>query len=284
LEILDGAVAAGATATRVAERMAISLRTLQRWRRQFAGDGDGGDRRKGSARHVAHRLSDQERQRILTVCNEPPYASLPPAQIVPDLADQGEFLASESSFYRVLHTHQQVQHRGRARPPQEPRPVPRRCADGPNQLWSWDITYLPTSVRGVWLYLYLVMDVWSRKIVAWDVHDREDAELAVKLISRACLRERINKRRQRRLILHADNGSAMRSATLEVRLGGDGRAQVVFQTEVSNDTPIPRRCSAPLIPAGVSQQTFCRQEEACHGRQHSCTGTAMSTATVRSNS
>ena len=77
--------------------------------------------------------------RILTVCNEPPYASLPPAQIVPDLADQGEFLASESSFYRVLHTHQQVQHRGRARPPQEPRPVPRRCADGPNQLWSWDI-------------------------------------------------------------------------------------------------------------------------------------------------
>ena len=88
--------------------MAISLRTLQRWRRQFAGDGNGGDRRKGSARHVA--------------------------QIVPDLADQGEFLASENSFYRLLHTHQQVQHRGRARPPQEPRPVPRRCADGPNQL------------------------------------------------------------------------------------------------------------------------------------------------------
>jgi hypothetical protein len=154
-------------AVRVAERMAISLRTLQRWRRQFAGDGDGGDRRKGSARHVVHRLSHQERQQILAVCNEPPYASLPPAQIVPALADQGEFVASESSFYRVLHSHQQVQRRGRARPPQEPRPVPRRRADGPNQLWSWDITYLPTSVRGVWLYLYLVVDVWSRKIVAW---------------------------------------------------------------------------------------------------------------------
>jgi len=134
LEILDGAVAAGATAVRVAERMAISLRTLQRWRRQFAGDGDGGDRRKGSKRHVPHRLSEQERQEILAVCNQPQYAALPPAQIVPDLADQGKFLASESSFYRVLHTHQQEQHRGRARPPQEPRPVPRRCADGPNQL------------------------------------------------------------------------------------------------------------------------------------------------------
>ncbi|WP_231597838.1 helix-turn-helix domain-containing protein [Synechococcus sp. CBW1002] len=88
--------------------MAISLRTLQRWRRQFAGDGDGGERRKGRVRHVHHRLSQQERQQILAVCNEPPYASLPPTQIVPALADQGEFLASESSSYRVLHEHQQV--------------------------------------------------------------------------------------------------------------------------------------------------------------------------------
>jgi len=94
--------------------MAISLRTLQRWRRQFAAHdasggaadgGGGGDRRKGSARHVPHRLSDEERQRILAVCNQPQYASLPPAQIVPDLADHGEYLASESSFYRVLHAH-----------------------------------------------------------------------------------------------------------------------------------------------------------------------------------
>ncbi|MFM8259017.1 MAG: hypothetical protein ACKN83_04210 [Vulcanococcus sp.] len=98
-------MAAGATAGRVAERMAISLRTQQRWRRQFAAhdasggaDGGGGDRRKGSARHVPHRLSDQERQPILAVCNQPQYASLPPAQIVPDLADQCEYLASESSF------------------------------------------------------------------------------------------------------------------------------------------------------------------------------------------
>ena len=108
---------------RVAERMAISLRTLKRWRRQFAAcdgaceEGDcsrGGDRRKGSARHVPHRLSEQERQEILAVCNQPQYAALPPAQIVPDLADQGRYLASESSLYRVLHAHQQVQRRGSA--------------------------------------------------------------------------------------------------------------------------------------------------------------------------
>ena len=112
--------------------MAISLRTLQRWRRQFVGDGDGGDRRKGSVRHVAHRLSQQERQRILAVCNEPPYASLPPAQIVPALADQGMFTGSESSCQRVLHQAGQCHRRGRARLPQEPRSVPRLLADRPN--------------------------------------------------------------------------------------------------------------------------------------------------------
>ena len=137
LELLDGAVAAGDGGG-------------------VDGHGrDGGDRRKGSERHVPHRLSEQERREILAVCNQPQYASLLPAQIAPDLVDQGRYLASESSFYRVLHAHQQVQRRGRARPPQAPRPVPRRRADGPNQLWSWDITYLPTGVRGVWLYLYL---------------------------------------------------------------------------------------------------------------------------------
>ncbi len=184
---------------------------------------------------MPHRLSEQERQEILAACNQPQYASLPPAQIVPELADQGRYLASVNSFYRVLHAHKQVQRRGRARPPQAPRPVPRRRADGPNQLGSWDIIYLPTGVRGVWLYLYLMVDVWSRKIVAWDVHDREEAELAAELISRACLRERISKRRQRQLILHADNACAMRSGTLETRLEELGVQRSFSRQRVSND-------------------------------------------------
>jgi transposase InsO family protein len=110
------------------------------------------------------------------------------------LADRGLYnsfgedcvYGSERSFYRVLNDNSQVHRRGRAKPPQEPRPVPRLEARGANEVWSWDITYLPTSVRGVWLYLYLVVDVWSR----------------------ACLRERICKGRPQPLILHADNGNA----------------------------------------------------------------------------
>jgi transposase InsO family protein len=87
-------------------------------------------------------------------------------------------------------------------------------------------------VRGIWLYLYLVIDVWSRKVVAWDVDDREDPAIAADLISRACLRERISKGRAKPLILHADNGNAMRAATLESRLeelgvNADGRRELL---------------------------------------------------------
>jgi putative transposase len=246
LEILDAAVAAGARAREVATVLGVGLTTLQRWRRQFAGVGDGLDRRKGSHRVVSHRLSDEERQRILLTCNQPEFSALPPGQIVshrevrspnPILADRGLYIGSERSFYRVLHANGQVQRRGRARPPQQPRPVPRLEARGPNEVWSWDITYLPTSVRGVWLYLYLVIDVWSRKVVAWDVADREEAQIAADLVSRACLRERISKGRPQPLILHVDNGNAMRAAILESRLEELGVLRSFSRPRVSNDNP-----------------------------------------------
>jgi transposase InsO family protein len=245
IELIVGANAAGARLVSACCELGISLRTVKRWRRAFGGDGDGEDRRKGSSRLVSHRLSEEERQRILLTCNQPEYASLPPGQIVPALADQGLYIGSESSFYRVLHQAGQCQRRGRARPPQQPRTVPRLRADGPNQVWSWDITYLPTTVRGVWLYLYLVIDVWSRKVVAWDVAEVESAEIAAELVQRACLKERYCRPRgfgsrqshQQPLILHADNGNAMRAATLESRLEELGVLRSFSRPRVSNDNP-----------------------------------------------
>jgi len=264
LEILDAAVAAGARAHKVAELLDVGLTTLQRWRRQFAGVGDGLDRRKGSHRLVSHRLSDEERQRILLTCNEPEFAALPPGQIVPILADRGLFIGSERSFYRVLHAHSQVHRRGRARPPQQPRTVPRLEARGPNEVWSWDITYLPTSVRGVWLYLYLVIDVWSRKVVAWDVADREEAQIAADLVSRACLRERISKGRPQPLILHADNGNAMRAATLESRLEELGVLRSFSRPRVSNDNPYSESLFHTLkYRPDYPRRPFQSMEEAC---------------------
>jgi len=250
--------------------LGVGLTTLQRWRRQFAGDGDGTDGRKGSHRHVAHRLSDEERQRILLTCNQPEFAALPPGQIVPILADRSLYIGSERSFYRVLYTHGQAHRRGRARPPQEPRPVPRLRADGPKQVWSWDITYLPTTVRGVWLYLYLVIDVWSRKVVAWDIAEREDAKIAADLVSRACLRERISRHRgfgtQQRppLILHADNGNAMRAATLESRLEELGVLRSFSRPRVSNDNPYSESLFRTMkFRPDYPSRPFSSKDEAC---------------------
>lgn len=202
---------------------------------------------------MAHRLSEEERQRILLTCNEPEFVALPPGQTVPALADCGLYNSfgeafgdgSERSFYRVLHAQGQAHRRGRARPPQEPRPVPRLWAAGPNQVWSWDITYLPTNVRGVWLYLYLVIDIWSRKKVAWDVAEREDLAIAADLISRARLRERISKGRWEPLVLHADNGNASPQASRRVACGhvgepvrGAWRAQILLRAEGVERPPI----------------------------------------------
>lgn len=134
IELIGEANAAGAGLVSACREIGICLRTLKRWRKAFLGDGDGKDRRKGSPRLVVHRLSEEERQRILLTCNQPAYASLPPGQIVPALADQGLYIGSESSFYRVLHQAGQCHRRGRARLPQEPRSVPRLRADGPNRV------------------------------------------------------------------------------------------------------------------------------------------------------
>ncbi len=127
--------------------------------------------------------------------------------------------------------------RGGARLPLEPRPVPMLRADGPNQVGSWDISYLPTNVKGIWLYLYLVIDAWSLKIVAWDVEEKEDPKIAAKLVTRACLRERISHCRQQPLILHADNGNAMQAAMLEARLEELGILRSFSRPRVSNDNP-----------------------------------------------
>jgi putative transposase len=253
IELIGEANAAGAGLVSACREIGICLRTLKRWRKASLDDGVGKDRRKGSPRHVAHRLSEEERQRILLTCNQPAYASLPPGQIVPALADQGLYnssgedfvYGSESSFYRVLHQAGQCHRRGRARLPQEPRSVPRLRADGPNQVWSWDISFLPTTARGVWLYLYLVVDVWSRKVVDWDVAEVESAEIAADLVQRACLKERYrrpsgfgsHKCHQLPLILHADNGNSMRGATLESRLEEMGVLRSFSRPRVSNDNP-----------------------------------------------
>jgi transposase InsO family protein len=131
-------------------------------------------------------------------------------------------------------------------------------------VWSWDITYLPTTVRGVWLYLYLVIDVWSRKVVAWDVAEREDAQIAADLVGRACLRKRISKGCRQPLVLHADNGNAMRAATLAARLEELGVLRSFSRPRVSNDNPYSESLFRTVkYRPGYPNRPFTSKAEAC---------------------
>jgi putative transposase len=175
LALLTDACDAGARLAPACAQIGLSERTVQRWQRPAAGDD--GDLR-ASTRRVAtpppNRLSDIERQAALALLNGDEFKDLPPSQIVPRLADQGRFVASESTLYRLLRGAGQLTHRRAERAPQH-RSRPRAlAATRPDQIYCWDISYLPTEVRGVYFYLYLFVDLFSRKIVGWaGVRQRE---------------------------------------------------------------------------------------------------------------
>lgn len=179
-----------------------------------------------------NRLSVEEEQQIRDICHQPEYASLPPSQIVPRLADKGIYLASESTFYRVLRRYGEVHHRGRRIKPGRVKQPTTFTASGPCQVWTRDITWLPSVVRGRWYYLYLVEDVFSRKITGAEVHESESGELAAALMQRTVLRERCYRQP---LMLHADNGAAMKSQTLQVKLTELNISPSHSRPRVSND-------------------------------------------------
>ena len=159
---------------------------------------------------------------------------MPPSQIVPRLADQGRYLASESSFYRILRAADQQHRRGRSQPPRHVPAPTSHTATGPNQVWSWDITYLPSLVRGQYYYLYLIEDIYSRKGVGWEVHEQECGEQAAALLQRSVIREQCWKQP---LVLHSDNGAPMKSVTLLTKMYDLGITPSRGRPRVSNDNP-----------------------------------------------
>ena len=224
------AVEAGARKERAAQELGLSIRTLQRW---VEGDTVKEDQRPLIDRPAPNnKLSEAERRAILDVCNQPEYASLPPSQLVPRLADKGQYLASESTFYRVLNEAGQLNHRGRSKAAQRAKSPTTYIASSANQVWSWDISYLPANVRGLYYYLYLVEDIYSRKIVGWEVHNSETGELAAELMQKAVIAEQCLRTP---LVLHSDNGSPMKSYTLHSKLVDLGITPSHSRPRVSND-------------------------------------------------
>lgn len=235
MALVSEAIVAGARQDRACKAICLSERTLQRWQR----DKSCGDERTMRVQAPKNRLSPAERAHLLMVANSNEFGHLPPGQIVPILADRGEYIASESTFYRVLKAEGQVVHRGAERPVQRRRKPRALCATMPNELFSWDITYLPTRVLGIYFYLYLFMDIFSRKIVGWQIYDMESSELAGselagEVMRDICERENIA---PDQVVLHSDNGSPMKGATMLATLQALGVMPSFSRPAVSNDNP-----------------------------------------------
>jgi transposase InsO family protein len=179
-------------------------------------------------------LSQAEREKLLAVANEPRFAAVPPARIVPMLADEGVYLASESSFARVLRQQGQNAHRGRAKAPKPVRPPTTHIADAPGQVWCWDMTYLPATVLGRWFHLYLILDLYSRKIVGWEVHETDESHHAVHLVRRTALAEGIATMAAKP-VLHGDNGSTLKATTVLAMLNWLGITPSYSRPRVSDD-------------------------------------------------
>ena len=230
LGLVDETVVAGARQHKVCEILDLDARTVQRWRTQGIGE----DRRAGPRQIPGNKLSAMERARILETVNSPEFRDLSPNQVVPILAERGTYLGSESTIYRLLREQGQMVHRETSRASTKRHRPDEQIASGPNQVWSWDITYLHSPIRGAFFYLYVVLDVWSRKLVGWAVHEQESAEHASVMIEAACAREGIERGQ---LVLHSDNGGPMKGATMLAMLQVLGVVASFSRPRVSDDNP-----------------------------------------------
>ena len=228
MRFIDEACASGARLKACCEEIGLSIRTFLRWKASTTGD----DMRMGPKTRPANSLSKAEQDEVLRVVNSEEFRDLPPKQIVAILADRGVYLASESTMERLLHREGQRKHRGpkRCRSVTKPR---EKSATKACTLWTWDITCLPSPVLGRFYYLYMAVDVWSRKIVAAKVFERECSTLAKEWMTDAMVSEGLS---PSSLLLHSDNGGPMKG-TLKVCLENLGVSMSYSRPHVSDDNP-----------------------------------------------
>jgi len=232
VQLIREAMDAGARISPCCKVVGISLRTYERW---ICGGNINADQRPLAERpEPKNKLSIEEYNSVVNIANLPEYSDLAPSQIVPAIADRGMYVASESTFYRILRNEEMQNHRGRSKPPQKGREPETHIAYEPNRVWTWDITYMNTSIRGIYYKLYMIVDIFSRKIVGWEVWEDETGEHAAELIEKAVMAEGA---RENLLVLHSDNGTPMKASTMKAKLEMLGVAASYSRPRVSNDNP-----------------------------------------------
>jgi len=227
LALINEAVDAGARQSAACGELGLHVRTVQRW---ASGRDDG---RQVPKRVPHNRISDEQREHVVALLTSPRFRNLAPKQVVPTLADEGRYTVSEATMYRMLRSERLLTHREASRPRTHHRP-PELVAREPNRVWCWDITYLRAPVRGTFYYLYMIEDLYSRRIVGWDVLEHESADEAGQLVERACLENNVD---CEQLHLHSDNGGPMKGATMLATLQRLGVVASFSRPSVSDDNP-----------------------------------------------
>lgn len=228
ISLVKEALDTGCRKTQACKELGISIRTLERWTKSPNRD----DLRKGPIK-VSNKLTEKEKDKIIKITTSEKYRDMSPVKIVPALADLGIYLASESTFYRVLKAEKLLAHRGRSKVPVK-RVKQESISYAPNQVWSWDITYLKGPIKGSFYYLYMIMDIFSRKIVGWHVHNCESSEYASVVLQKAINKEGIS---SKGLKLHSDNGSPMKGSTMLSTMQRLGVVPSFSRPSVSDDNP-----------------------------------------------
>jgi transposase InsO family protein len=227
LSLLDGAAERGARPEMVCEVLGISLRTVERWRRRPK------DLRAGPTKAPPHQLSTAEKDEIVRLANQPAYRNLSPEQVVAKLAAEGVYVCSERSLRRVLAERRLNRYRQRSKPASTRHKPREYVASEPLRVLSWDITYLKNAaVRGSFFYLYLFIDIWSRRIVAAEVHEIQSTELAADLLVKLCDTHQLE---TEKVVLHADNGPPMKGSTMLATLHALGITASFSRPSVSDD-------------------------------------------------
>jgi len=185
-------------------------------------------------KRTSHRALDAvERGAVLDLLHEPRFAELAPAEVYATLLDEGQYLCSERTMYRVLAENAEVrERRNQLRHPKYT--APELLATAPNQLWSWDITKLLGPQKWTYFHLYVILDVYSRYVVGWMLAHRENAVLAEGLIRETCERQGVQRDQ---LTIHADRGTSMRSKPVALMLADLGVTKSHSRPHVSNDNP-----------------------------------------------
>ena len=217
----------GARLFKACEVLEISVPTFRRWSAGHLLDG-----RKGAFKKNPRKLTSKEEQSILDISCSNEYKDDNPYKIHASLLDKGVYIASISSFYRVLRKKGLLSHRGNTRPGQSHSKPPEKIATGPNQVWCWDITWLNSDVKGLYYYAYVIIDIWDRSIVKWAIHDREDETLSKELFQHA-----LRDNNHPNVWIHSDNGNPMKGVSLLALFYDLGICNSYSRPRISNDNP-----------------------------------------------